>query len=272
MKTNRRVITGQNDKCNYKFEIGFTKFAGQAPYFSITGDTWELGKPAIERYSMGSGALTLGEYVPELAYLDQYHLMSTEQPMHYVANSVYHASAKDCHGLLKGEKQYKDEFVLKFEGFPFSFKAKSAGFDACLKQTTHWKAWKVQAVEHPPEKNSSYKYSPNYTFINSVGELITSEWYKCDFRDEDEAQEMFTALQTLKWSYKAVPVLYRVGEGKEPDLDAARRSACWPDAQLEDFTIEKLEARLPKLMKQFKKDLKKAGIDWPVESVEVAAV
>lgn len=43
----------------------------------------------------------------------------------------------------------------------------------------------------------------------------------------------------------------RVGTGKEPNLAAARKAACWPDAELEDFTEEKLLARLPALMKEF---------------------
>jgi len=51
----------------------------------------------------------------------------------------------------------------------------------------------------------------------------------------------------------------RIGEGKEPDLEAARNAACWPDAQLEDFTKEKLEARLPALMEEFKRDVESLG-------------
>jgi hypothetical protein len=43
----------------------------------------------------------------------------------------------------------------------------------------------------------------------------------------------------------------RVGTGKEPNLAAARKVACWPDAELCDFTTEKLLARLPALMKEF---------------------
>lgn len=39
--------------------------------------------------------------------------------------------------------------------------------------------------------------------------------------------------------------------GKEPELARARKAACWPDAELCDFTEEKLLARLPALMKEF---------------------
>lgn len=47
----------------------------------------------------------------------------------------------------------------------------------------------------------------------------------------------------------------RIGEGKEPDLKAAQYHARWYNAKLEDFTEEKLLARLPKLMDKFFKDM-----------------
>ena len=31
--------------------------------------------------------------------------MSSDEPMHYIANTIYHASDKDCWGLKKGEKR-----------------------------------------------------------------------------------------------------------------------------------------------------------------------
>ena len=37
------------------------------------------------------------------------------------------------------------------------------------------------------------------------------------------------------------------------DLENARACAIWPDAKLSDFTAENLEARLPALMREFKK-------------------
>jgi hypothetical protein len=245
------------------FDLDFSKRSNQDPYFSITGTAYELGKPRIEKYSSASGALSLGDYDSELAFLDKYHLFSVKEPLHYVANALYYASSRDSNGLLKGEKQFKDEYNLRFDGFPFAFKIKSYAFDAVLKETTDWQSWTVAAVEHINKNGETYKFSPKYTLKNSVGELLNSEWYKCEFDEESEAIEMLTALQTLKWSYKPEPVLYRIGEGKEPNLQAARDSACWLDAELSDFTKEKLKARLPDLMKQFKSDLKKAGIAFP---------
>lgn len=45
------------------------------------------------------------EWFPELAPLIQWHLTSTDGPMHYMANTIYHAGDKDCHGLRAGEKR-----------------------------------------------------------------------------------------------------------------------------------------------------------------------
>lgn len=43
------------------------------------------------------------------------------------------------------------------------------------------------------------------------------------------------------------------------DLESARSCAVWPDAELEDFTEEKLKARLPALMEEFKRDVESFG-------------
>ena len=49
---------------------------------------------------------------------------------------------------------------------------------------------------------------------------------------------------------------------KEGNLDYARKSAIWDDAELEDFTEEKLMARLPGLMEEFKRDMIELGFNY----------
>jgi hypothetical protein len=61
----------------------------------------------------------------------------------------------------------------------------------------------------------------------------------------------------------------RVGEGKERELDAARRVAIWPDATDETLCLPPeelraaLRARLPRLLQDFERDMRAAGFVWP---------
>jgi len=45
----------------------------------------------------------IAQHWPECAHLIKWHLMSDDGPMHYVANTLWHSSAKDHNGLLAGE-------------------------------------------------------------------------------------------------------------------------------------------------------------------------
>ncbi len=74
---------------------------------------------------------------------------------------------------------------------------------------------------------------------------------------KNNAEEFLEALQNFKYEYVKVP--YKWCEAVEPDLEAARVCAVWPDAELEDFTEEKLLARLPSLMEEFKADIEELG-------------
>ncbi len=51
-------------------------------------------------------------------------------------------------------------------------------------------------------------------------------------------------------------------EGKERDLDGARNCAVWPEAEIEDFTKENLDARLPALMREFKRAIEELGFEY----------
>lgn len=57
-----------------------------------------------------------------------------------------------------------------------------------------------------------------------------------------------------------------IGEGKERELDKARNAAIWPDATDEELTSpglqERLEARLPGLMQEFKKAIEELGFTY----------
>lgn len=72
--------------------------------FSITA---EIVTPASRRRNdiEAGGCLhdEVARIFPELAPFIKWHLTGTDAPMHYVANTLYHAGDRDCHGLRKGE-------------------------------------------------------------------------------------------------------------------------------------------------------------------------
>ena len=71
--------------------------------FAITG-TIRVPK---QRDSAACGCLhdEVAAAFPELAPFIKWHLCSSDGPMHYVANTKYHASDRDYNGLLKGERR-----------------------------------------------------------------------------------------------------------------------------------------------------------------------
>jgi len=77
------------------------------------------------------------------------------------------------------------------------------------------------------------------------------------------SHEMPMALPILRWER-----LEQVGEGKERQLDAARRVAVWPEATDEQLCSEPevlkklLEDRLPELQRRFRADVEAAGLLW----------
>lgn len=84
--------------------------------FSITGET---------RHTGGCIHETIAEAFPELEPLIKWHLVSTDGPMHYIANTTYHAGDRDHWGLRKGEKrqirkggtnQFRWELVAVIDG------------------------------------------------------------------------------------------------------------------------------------------------------------
>ena len=72
--------------------------------FSITGEHYTNGRMD----SCGCLHDLIARHFPDLAPLIKWHLCSTEGPMHYIANTVFHASDRDCWGTRKGE-QRKDK-------------------------------------------------------------------------------------------------------------------------------------------------------------------
>lgn len=197
---------------------------------------------------------------PELAPFIKWHLCDTTGPMHYIGNTVYAAGDRDCWGLKAGEpKSFED--AVRFGKNPITHKL-SKSFAKFLQENRRGLDgdfdFEVLPIYH---KDTSYKFGPKYTF---GGYEAAKEWYQCPFDTEAEALNFLKALQTCEPEFIRIPTAW--GEGKARDLDAARRAAVWPDATDEDLTApglkERLEARLPSLLLEFRAAMESLGFTW----------
>ena len=220
--------------------------------FSITGSIDQKKKNGHWcDYACGCIHDDIEKHFPELKPFIKWHLTSTDGPMHYLANTLYHANDKDCWGTRKGEpRQY--EFQIKFDSFPVSFKFPKDFIQWVENQTQG--TFKACEVSHVNRAGDTYDYKPKYSFHGIAG-----EWYQCPFDSEQEAKQFEEAFNTIP--FKVVNKATAWGEGKEPDLEGARHCAIWPEATLEQLqSKELLLERLPALMAEFKKDVESLGL------------
>lgn len=72
-------------------EAKFYSLGNQAPYLSITAGLFSYG------HMQAGGCMhdEIGKAFPKLRRFFQWHLMSADSPMHYVANTVWHAGRGD---------------------------------------------------------------------------------------------------------------------------------------------------------------------------------
>jgi hypothetical protein len=191
---------------------------------------------------------------PELAKYIKWHLCSSDGPMHYVANTRYFAGDRDCNGLVKGEPS-SWEYGVRFDIVPITHRIR-AKFWRFLKERSGTGDFQVVAVAHEREPKT---FTPNYTFVG-----FGDKWYECPFHDKTAADKFCEAMNTCKVTFLEVPVAF--SEGKERELDKARSAAIWPDATDEDLTApgleDRLNARLPKLLEEFRHDVEELGFTW----------
>lgn len=219
--------------------------------FAITGTHWEWG----QRYSnvsglpldigwaeQGSGCIheQIARVAPDLAHLIKWHLVSADGPWGYFENTRYHAWDLNHWGRRVG-----DIIGIDFPVFEQGTYKSSVGKDA------------GQVVEYQRYKEG------NIHFSGQSGVHLAKA-------KKEEVQLMIVQHCTAK--KEADPSLIKYfwcgpwwnfeyeDEGKPADLEAARNSAIWPDATLEQLRDkQQLEARLPALMEEFKKDVEALG-------------
>jgi hypothetical protein len=221
----------------------------QEPRFSLTANYWEKGR----RRDSGGGGCCHGEIIKVVPTLEKYvkwHLFSpTTGPMHYVANAMHFASDRDCWGKTKGEP-YRFEKHLLFNGVPIPYKIDQHFLEWVQKQSKG--SLEIEVV--PYTDRDGHVFTPKATFKGYTPALRWSHaWYGCPFNTVSEAEEFLNAWMKCAVDIVSVPTAF--GEGKESELDKARSAAIWPEAELSDFTKEKLEARLPGLIEEFNRDM-----------------
>lgn len=95
--------------------------------FSVTGSIDRKSGSRWVEYSCGCIHEDIAKRLPELAPLIKWHLCSSDGPLHYPANAIYHAGDRDHWGLRKGEfRQFHDRKTGKpawiLEDVPHSIK------------------------------------------------------------------------------------------------------------------------------------------------------
>ncbi len=228
--------------------------------FSITGTIYE--KQGNGRWlDAGGGCIheEIEKYFPEFKHLIKWHMMTSEGPWGYVENTTYHAGNRDHWGKLEGEPHHYETRV-KFGNFPITFSYKKAFIEWLESIDKNW-SFEVVPIPHVNRKGDTYDFSPKYTVLG-FGET----WYDCPFDTEEEALRFASAWENYPVSFVKTATSW--GKGKPRELDAARRSAVWPEATDEQLMLEKEELkqllldRLPGLMWTFKADIDALGLTY----------
>lgn len=220
--------------------------------FAITADIIELKQSGRHEFVAGGCCHEeIKKHFPELAHLIKWHLVSSDGPIHYIANAMYLAGNRDYNGLLKGEVDHRhNETRVKFQGFPITFKEPKPHFFEFIQANKG--QLEIEKIEH---KEAS-EYRTKFSFKGFCG-----EWYQCPFDTLIEAKEWLAAINSLPMTFIVTPTAW--GNGKDRELEAARSVAIWPEATDEELTSpdlkSKLEARLPELFDRFSKDLEAIG-------------
>ena len=223
--------------------------------FSITADIRRKGKNG-QWYEFSGGCChdEVATHFPELAPLIKWHLCGSDGPLHYLANTVYHAGNKDYNGRQAGEPS-RWEFGVKFGNSPVTHRIKKKFYDY-LQSSKGTGDFQVIPLRHLEDPDTFHEH---YTFVG-----FGDKWHECPFSDEVLAREFGEAMNNCEVEFIITPVVFSMGKKRE--LDHARSSAIWPDATDEELTAprlkERLEARLPTLLAEFREAIESLGFVW----------
>ena len=201
---------------------------------------------------------------PEFKPLIKWHSVSTDGPLNYVANTVYHAGNKDCWGRAKEEPSQFDT-VVRIGNSPITHKVKSKFWNWISEKICDSDfEWIIEEYSH---ERGSKTFSPNYTFAG-----FGSKWHECPFSSRAEAMQWFQAFTNDSIEISLEKIATEFSEGKERDFEAARKVSLWPDATDEQLSLPKaeltelLEKRLPPLLDEFLKTMSDCGFIFANEN------
>lgn len=237
--------------------------------FAITGVVYRSDRLLGDPLACGCLHDDIERFFPELAPLIKWHLTSTDGPMHYVANTVYHASNRDVWGCLKGEpSRFAEVLTVGSSPLPVDVDTSFKDFLKSLKADFDTSLLAPVALHHDRDQKT---FKPKYTFAG----LPCDKWHKCPFDSLRELETWREVVKThlieLSEGREYVHLTRSAvawGEGKERDLETARSSAIWPEASDEILCSDKetltvaLNERLPALLADFKKAVTEAGLLW----------
>lgn len=237
--------------------------------FSVTG---EMRGPA-GAYCGGCVHDDIAQHFPELRHLLPWHLCASDGPLHYVANTIYHAGDRDHYKRRAGEVS-RSRDAIRFGDNPVAHYM-PRGFVEFLRSAAEHNGrdrfdFEIIRLDHKPEPDGRRLYSPKFTFGG-----FGAAWHEGPFDTESDAVDFLIALREHAPAFVKIPVEW--SDGKPRDLAAARNAAIWPDASDAELTVEPdalraaLESRLPPLLHRFRSDVETAGLLWSPQPVAAVA-
>ena len=253
VKTFEKIFKVNNVKHRIVFEVRYDDECGNGHNsFSIKATIYSDEHSSDNRYFVTKECIheEISKHFPELKHLVKWDLINSDGPMHYVANTTYHARTREDMNIAL-DVPTRFEKRLKFDSIPFTFKEFKRDFFKELEKGVDWNNETITVHSHPSDKET---YSDNYSFSF----LKTENWYDCPFSIKQNAEEFLEAFKNFKYAIVSTPIEWN--KAVEPNIEAARSCAVWPDATLEQLQSESaLMERLPKLMQEFKKDIEALG-------------
>lgn len=253
--TARREIIENGIKLICKVEIRYDDECknGHNSFF-ITGSVYEGRVSERACIVAGSCHEEIVEFFPELKKFIKWHGMTENEPLYYLANTLFHAKTRENMSLpLNAPTHFEKR--LKFEGIPFTFAEQKSGFWEYLESIGDFNNIEIESIKY--DGKDSYNYGDNFSFTGFIKENEPKKWYRAPFNSKREADEFINALRNHTYSIIKIPT--RWNKAVIPDLNAARNCAVWLDATDEELLSEdlrqKLIDRLPALMEEFRNDL-----------------